>query len=208
MKKNAKALQQLRAGFALFLTDKALLHLLLLVTATGFLAFGVYLVGMPLYWPGRLIRVGRGSTRLLQVTFTMGIVVANFVVSRQKHAFKRPGRLMIISFLGSWWPACRGRPDAQLLDTVSGDLCLGRFLGNVDDSGTHYFAQSGASLSPLASRISLSAVSICRRTSGCLGLWLCHRAGGIGADLYGYCRPDAASLGDCDYVAIVGAKGC
>ena len=48
MKKRRESLQQLRAGFALFLTDKALLHLLLLVTATGFLAFGVYLVGMPL----------------------------------------------------------------------------------------------------------------------------------------------------------------
>ena len=43
---------------------------------------------------------GAGLYAILQVTFTMGIVVANFVVSRQKNTFQRPGRLMIISFLG------------------------------------------------------------------------------------------------------------
>jgi MFS family permease len=94
-----ETLQELRAGFALFLTDKALLHLLLLVTATGFLAFGVYLVGMPLL-AREAYQGGAGLYATLQVTFTMGIVVANFVVSRQKSTFKRPGRLMIISFLG------------------------------------------------------------------------------------------------------------
>jgi len=94
-----ESLQQLRAGFALFLTDKALLHLLLLVTATGFLAFGVYLVGMPLL-AREAYQGGAGLYATLQVTFTLGIVVANFVVSRQKNTFQRPGRLMIISFLG------------------------------------------------------------------------------------------------------------
>ena len=89
----------MRAGFALFLTNKALLHLLLLVTATGFLAFGVYLVGMPLI-AREAYNGGAGLYATLQVTFTLGIVVANFMVSRQKNTFKRPGRLMIISFLG------------------------------------------------------------------------------------------------------------
>ncbi len=94
-----ESLGELRAGLALFLTDKALLHLLLLVTATGFLAFGVYLVGMPLL-AREAYQGGAGLYAVLQVTFTLGIVLANLVVSRQKHAFKRPGRLMIISFLG------------------------------------------------------------------------------------------------------------
>lgn len=94
-----ETLQELRAGFALFINDKALLHLLLLVSATGFLAFGVYLVGMPLL-ARQAYQGGAGLYATLQVTFTMGIVVANFIVSRQKDTFKRPGRLMIISFLG------------------------------------------------------------------------------------------------------------
>ena len=94
-----ESLGELRAGLALFLTDKALLHLLLLVTATGFLAFGVYLVGMPLL-AREAYQGGAGLYAVLQVTFTLGIVLANLIVSRQKHAFKRPGRLMIISFLG------------------------------------------------------------------------------------------------------------
>ena len=83
----------------LFLTNKSLLHLLLLVTATGFLAFGVYLVGMPLI-AREAYAGGAGLYAALQVTFTLGIVVANFLVSRQKNTFQRPGRLMIISFLG------------------------------------------------------------------------------------------------------------
>ena len=37
---SGKSLSELRAGFALFTRDKILLHLLLLVSATGFLAFG------------------------------------------------------------------------------------------------------------------------------------------------------------------------
>ncbi len=94
-----ETMQELRAGFALFLNDKALFHLLLLVSATGFLAFGVYLVGMPLL-ARQAYQGGAGLYATLQVTFTMGIVLANFVVSRQKNTFKNPGRLMIISFLG------------------------------------------------------------------------------------------------------------
>ena len=94
-----KSLAELRAGFALFTSDKTLLHLLLLVSATGFLAFGVYLVGMPLL-AREGYQGGAGLFALMQVSFTLGIVAANFSVSRQKNTFKRPGRLMIISFLG------------------------------------------------------------------------------------------------------------
>ena len=94
-----KSLKELRAGFALFTSDTTLLHLLLLVSATGFLAFGVYLVGMPLL-ARQGYQGGAGLFALMQVSFTLGIVAANFSVSRQKDTFKRPGRLMIISFLG------------------------------------------------------------------------------------------------------------
>jgi MFS family permease len=94
-----ESLAELHAGFALFTSDKILLHLLLLVSATGFLAFGVYLVGMPLL-AQQGYQGGAGLFALMQVSFTLGIVAANFSVSRQKDTFKRPGRLMIISFLG------------------------------------------------------------------------------------------------------------
>ena len=201
-----ESLQQLRAGFALFLTDKALLHLLLLVTATGFLAFGVYLVGMPLL-AREAYQGGAGLYATLQVTFTMGIVVANFVVSRQKNTFERPGRLMIISFLG------RGglvavialMPNFWILFPVI--FVWGAFSGMSMTLGRTILAQSGSSLPSLASRIGLSALSICRCASGCMGLWFCHRTSGIGADLYGYCRADAGRLSDCDNVATMGFKG-
>ena len=91
-------LAELRKGFNLFAENRALLHLIFLVFATGFLAFGVYLVGMPLiakqgYGGGPQLYAG------LQITFTLGIVSANLGVMKRAKMFKRPGRLMIISFL-------------------------------------------------------------------------------------------------------------
>ena len=202
-----ETLQELRAGFALFLTDKALLHLLLIVTATGFLAFGVYLVGMPLL-ARQAYQGGAGLYAILQVTFTMGIVVANFVVSRQKNTFQRPGRLMIISFLGrgGLLAVVALMPNFWILFPVI--FAWGAFSGNVDDPRAHHSPQSGSTLPPIACRIGLSALPVCRRTAGCLGLWFCHRAGGIGADLYGNRSSDIGSFGDCrDNVAAMGVKG-
>ena len=93
-----KPIAELRKGFNLFAENRALLHLIFLVFATGFLAFGVYLVGMPLiakqdYGGGAQLYAG------LQIIFTLGIVSANLGVIKRKTMFKRPGRLMIVSFL-------------------------------------------------------------------------------------------------------------
>ncbi len=89
---------ELREGLQLFRNDRSLLHLLFIIFATGFLAFGVYLVGMPLI-ARELYNGGAGLYAALQVTFSIGIVSANFAVMRQSSMFKRPGRLMVISFL-------------------------------------------------------------------------------------------------------------
>ncbi|MBT5388007.1 MAG: MFS transporter [Porticoccaceae bacterium] len=89
---------ELREGLQLFRDDKSLLHLLFIIFATGFLAFGVYLVGMPLI-ARELYNGGAGLYSALQVTFSIGIVSANFAVMKQSSMFKRPGRLMVISFL-------------------------------------------------------------------------------------------------------------
>lgn len=90
--------QELREGLQVFRDDKGLLHLLMIVFATGFLAFGVYLVGMPLI-ARELYNGGAGLYATLQIVFSVGIVSANFGVMKRSKMFNRPGRLMVISFL-------------------------------------------------------------------------------------------------------------
>ena len=96
--KSRQLAQELVEGFGLFRDNTALLHLVFIVFATGFLAFGVYLVGMPI-----IAREGYSAGVELyaafQIIFTLGIVTANLGVMRRDRMFARPGRLMIISFL-------------------------------------------------------------------------------------------------------------
>ena len=89
---------ELGEGLQIFRDDKGLLHLLIMVFATGFLAFGVYLVGMPLI-ARELYDGGAGLYATLQIVFSLGIVSANFGVMKRSKMFNRPGRLMVISFL-------------------------------------------------------------------------------------------------------------
>jgi MFS family permease len=99
-KSNKSAAQtwlELREGLNLFRNDKSLLHLLFIVFATGFLAFGVYLVGMPLI-ARELYNGGASLYAMLQVVFSLGIISTNFGVMNKVKTFGRPGRLMVISF--------------------------------------------------------------------------------------------------------------
>ena len=95
--KSRQLARELVEGFALFRSNAALLHLIFIVFATGFLAFGVYLVGMPI-----IAREGYSAGVELyatfQIVFTLGIVTANLGVMKRDRMFSRPGRLMVISF--------------------------------------------------------------------------------------------------------------
>ena len=93
-----KPLLEFREGLVLFRNDKSLQHLILIVFATGFLAFGVYLVGVPLITK-QLYDGGATLYAALQVVFTLGIVSVNLGVMNLQKMFKHVGRLMIISFL-------------------------------------------------------------------------------------------------------------
>ena len=108
--------QELREGLQLFRDDKGLLHLLMIVFATGFLAFGVYLVGMPLI-ARELYDGGAGLYATLQIVFSLGIVSANFGVMKRSKMFNRPGRLMVVSFLlrGSMVGVIAAAPSMWLL---------------------------------------------------------------------------------------------
>ena len=100
--KARQPLIELREGLQLFFETKALLHLVILTFATGALAFGVYLVGMPLI-AKQAYGGGAQLYAAMQVTFTLGVVSANFGVMKRAKMFNRPGRLIIITFL---WRGC------------------------------------------------------------------------------------------------------
>ena len=73
-----------------------LLPLMLLVGATGFLGFGVYLVAMPLmtrevYDQSAVFYAG------LQLSFTAGVLLANVLYLRLRGGFRQPGRVLVIS---------------------------------------------------------------------------------------------------------------
>jgi len=97
-KSAAQTWLELREGLSLFRDNRSLLHLLFIVFATGFLAFGVYLVGMPLI-ARELYNGGVSLYGILQVVFSLGIISTNFGVMNRVKTFGRPGRLMVISFL-------------------------------------------------------------------------------------------------------------
>ena len=93
-----KPLLELREGLVLFRNNKSLLHLIFIVFATGFLGFGVYLVGVPLITK-QLYAGGASLYAALQITFTLGIVSVNLGVMNLTSIFKKIGRLLVISFL-------------------------------------------------------------------------------------------------------------
>ena len=70
--------------------------LMLLVGATGFLGFGVYLVAMPL-----MTREVYGQSAVfyaaLQLSFTAGVLLANVLYLRLRGGFRQPGRVLVIS---------------------------------------------------------------------------------------------------------------
>ena len=85
--KSKKPLVELREGLTLFAENRALLHLVLIVFYTGFLAFGVYLVGMP--FAKQFYGGGAVLYAILQIIFTLGIISVNLGVRIALRYLKR-----------------------------------------------------------------------------------------------------------------------
>ncbi len=88
--------QSIVAGLQAVWHHARLLPLMLLVGATGFLGFGVYLVAMPL-----MTREVYGESAVfyagLQLSFTVGVLLANVLYLRLSSGFRQPGRVLVIS---------------------------------------------------------------------------------------------------------------
>jgi len=88
--------QTITAGLRAVWHHARLRALMLLVGATGFLGFGVYLVAMPL-----MTREVYGQSAVfyaaLQLSFTAGVLLANVLYLRLSGGFRQPGRVLVIS---------------------------------------------------------------------------------------------------------------
>ena len=88
--------QSIVAGLLAVWHHARLLPLMLLVGATGFLGFGVYLVAMPL-----MTREVYGQSAVfyagLQLSFTAGVLLANVLYLRLRSGFRQPGKVLVIS---------------------------------------------------------------------------------------------------------------
>ena len=88
--------QTITAGLQAVWHHARLRALMLLVGATGFLGFGVYLVAMPL-----MTREVYGQSAVfyaaLQLSFTAGVLLANVLYLRLSGGFRQPGRVLVIS---------------------------------------------------------------------------------------------------------------
>lgn len=84
---------QVTDGLRLVWHERKLLHLMMIVSATGFLSIGVYLVALPL-----LARDVYGESAAfyatLQVLFTGGIIGTNVIMARMS-PLRRPGRALV-----------------------------------------------------------------------------------------------------------------
>jgi MFS family permease len=170
--KSRQLAQELVEGFGLFRDNTALLHLVFIVFATGFLAFGVYLVGMPI-----IAREGYSAGVELyatfQIIFTLGIVTANLGVMRRDRMFARPGRLMIISFLwrGSLVAIVAFLPSLWILFPVI--FVWGFFSGlSITLGRTILHSQVDQSLRSRAA----SVYQLCLFSGAPLGAWVCGLA--------------------------------
>lgn len=91
------SMPQITDGLRLVWQDRKLLHLMMIVAATGFLGIGVYLVALPL-----LARDVYGQSAsfyaTLQVLFTGGIVGTNVIMAGMQ-PIRWPGRALVTSLL-------------------------------------------------------------------------------------------------------------
>lgn len=88
--------QSIVAGLQAVWHHARLLPLMLLVGATGFLGFGVYLVAMPLM-TREVYGEGAVFYAALQLSFTAGVLLANVLYLRLRGGFRQPGRVLVIS---------------------------------------------------------------------------------------------------------------
>lgn len=146
-----------------------LMSLMLVVSATGFIGFGAYLVAMPImareiYHASAIFYAG------LQLCFAIGVLLANYAYMKLSRGFQRPGRVLLISLfsravimiiIGNYVPARLLFPLVILWGMCSGiSISLGRVMTHTEAPDSH------------RSRI-VSIYQLALLGTAPIGAWLC-----------------------------------
>lgn len=97
-RQRGSAWQEMVSGLQLVRGHPRLLQLMVVVAATGFLGFGLYLVAMPLL-TREVYHQGAAFFAWIQFSFMFGVILSNLVIIRLVGRFAKPGRLLLISLL-------------------------------------------------------------------------------------------------------------
>ncbi|MDP1519764.1 MFS transporter [Porticoccus litoralis] len=90
--------QEMKSGLQLVRQDPRLLQLMMIVAATGFLGFGMYLVAMPLL-TREVYHQGAAFFAWIQFSFMFGVILSNLVIIRLVGRFAKPGRILLVSLM-------------------------------------------------------------------------------------------------------------
>jgi len=115
-KRRASTWQEMTSGLHLVRQHTRLRQLMMVVAATGFLGFGLYLVAMPLL-TREVYQQGASFFAWIQFSFMFGVILSNLVIIRLVGRFSKPGRTLLISLLlrGLFLLAIACHPPAWLL---------------------------------------------------------------------------------------------
>tara|TARA_R110000822_G_scaffold59736_9_gene148854 strand:- start:3226 stop:4461 length:1236 start_codon:yes stop_codon:yes gene_type:complete len=97
-KRNRSTWKDMVSGLELVWQDARLLQLMMVVAATGFLGFGLYLVAMPIL-TREVYHQGVAFFAWIQFSFMFGVIMSNVFSIRFAGRFSQPGRVLLISLL-------------------------------------------------------------------------------------------------------------
>lgn len=96
--RNRSTWKDMLSGLELVRQDTRLLQLMMVVAATGFLGFGLYLVAMPIL-TREVYHQGAAFFAWIQFSFMFGVILSNVFIIRFVGRFTQPGRMLLISLL-------------------------------------------------------------------------------------------------------------
>ena len=108
--------KDMTAGLSVVKGDTRLRQLMMVVAATGFLGFGLYLVAMPIL-TREIYQQGAAFFAWIQFSFMFGVIVSNVYIIRFVGRFTQPGRVLLLSLLirGGFLVAIAMHPASWLL---------------------------------------------------------------------------------------------
>jgi MFS family permease len=96
--RQCSAWKDMTSGLEIVWRDARLKQLMLVVAATGFLGFGLYLVAMPIL-TREIYQQGAVFFAWIQFSFMFGVILSNIYIIRFVGRFSQPGKALLLSLL-------------------------------------------------------------------------------------------------------------